>query len=75
MAAAGAPLRFIQEWMGHRDYKTTSIYADCAPDPSQGARYAARAFVREDVAPEAMKAEAPANVAPAAPTTRPGSSH
>jgi integrase len=44
MAAAGAPLRYIQEWMGHRDYKTTSIYADYAPDPSQGARYAARAF-------------------------------
>jgi integrase len=44
MAAAGAPLRFIQEWMGHRDYKTTSIYADYAPDPSQGAAYARRAF-------------------------------
>jgi integrase len=44
MAAAGAPLRAIQEWMGHSDYRTTSIYADYAPDPSQGARYAARAF-------------------------------
>jgi integrase len=44
MAAAGAPLRFIQEWMGHGDYKTTSIYADYAPDPSQGAQYAAAAF-------------------------------
>src|SRR4051812_37389066 len=44
MAAAGAPLRFIQEWMGHRDYKTTSIYADYAPDPSQGAAYARKAF-------------------------------
>jgi integrase len=44
MAAAGAPLRYIQEWMGHRDYKTTSIYADYAPDPSQGAHYAVRAF-------------------------------
>jgi integrase len=48
MAAAGAPLRAIQEWMGHRDYKTTSIYADYAPDPTGGARYAARAF-GEDV--------------------------
>ena len=37
MAAAGAPLRAIQEWMGHSDYRTTSIYADYAPDPS-GAR-------------------------------------
>jgi integrase len=46
MAAAGAPLRTIQEWMGHSDYRTTSIYADYAPDPSQGARYAARAFGR-----------------------------
>jgi integrase len=44
MAAAGAPLRAIQEWMGHSDYRTTSIYADYAPDPSQGARYAAKAF-------------------------------
>lgn len=44
MAAAGAPLRMIQEWMGHSDYKTTSLYADYAPDPTQGARWAARAF-------------------------------
>ena len=44
MAAAGAPLRFIQEWMGHRDYKTTSIYADYAPDPTQGASWATKAF-------------------------------
>jgi integrase len=44
MAAAGAPLRAIQEWMGHADYRTTSIYADYAPDPSGGARYAAIAF-------------------------------
>ena len=44
MAAAGAPLRAIQEWMGHRDHTTTLIYADYAPDPSQGAAWAARAF-------------------------------
>lgn len=44
MAASGAPLRFIQEWMGHRDYKTTSIHADYAPDPTQGAAWAAKAF-------------------------------
>lgn len=29
-AAAGAPLRTLQEWMGHRDYETTLIYADYA---------------------------------------------
>lgn len=44
MAAAGAPLRAIQEWMGHRDYKTTLVYADYAPDGSQGRVFAAKAF-------------------------------
>jgi integrase len=32
MAAAGVPLRTIQEWMGHRDFKTTLIYADYQPN-------------------------------------------
>ena len=31
MAAAGVPLRTVQEWMGHADSKTTQIYADYAP--------------------------------------------
>ena len=44
MAAAGAPLRALQEWLGHSDYKTTMLYADYAPDSSQGAAWAARAF-------------------------------
>ncbi|RKQ91916.1 integrase [Solirubrobacter pauli] len=44
MAAAGAPLRTLQGWMGHRDYKTTAVDADFAPDPSQGAAWAERAF-------------------------------
>lgn len=44
MAAAGTPLRTLQSWMGHRDYKTTEIYADFAPDPSQAAVWAQRAF-------------------------------
>lgn len=31
MAAAGVPMRRLQEWTGHRDYRTTLIYADYAP--------------------------------------------
>jgi integrase len=31
MAAAGVPMRTLQEWMGHADIKTTQIYADYAP--------------------------------------------
>ena len=52
MAAAGAPLRNIQEWMGHRDHKTTEIYADYAPDPVQGARWAEAAFPGGDAEDE-----------------------
>jgi integrase len=47
MAAAGAPLRTLQGWMGHRDYSTTEIYADFAPDVSQGRELAERAFGRD----------------------------
>jgi integrase len=31
MAARGVPMRVLQEMMGHRDFKTTLIYADYAP--------------------------------------------
>ena len=31
MAAAGVPLRTLQEWMGHKDIHTTMRYADYAP--------------------------------------------
>ena len=58
MAAAGAPLRT----MGHRDYMTTEVYADFAPDPSQGALWAERAFgpasdtsVNDESRPEAAR--------------------
>ncbi|HEX5925741.1 MAG TPA: tyrosine-type recombinase/integrase [Baekduia sp.] len=44
MAAAGAPLRAIQEWMGHADASTTEICAHYAPDPTAGAAFAQRGF-------------------------------
>jgi len=31
MATQGMPMRVLQELMGHRDFKTTLIYADYAP--------------------------------------------
>lgn len=42
-AAAGVPLRTLQEWMGHRDAKTTQVYADYAPS-EQEAGLVERAF-------------------------------
>jgi hypothetical protein len=36
MAAAGVPLRTLQEWMGHRDITTTQRYADYAPSEHEG---------------------------------------
>jgi integrase len=37
MAAAGVPMRTLQEWMGHRDIATTQIYADYAPSAHEAA--------------------------------------
>jgi hypothetical protein len=31
MATQGVPMRTLQEMMGHRDFKTTLIYADYVP--------------------------------------------
>lgn len=36
-AAADIALRTLQEWMGHRDAKTTQVYADYAPSEHEGA--------------------------------------
>ena len=43
MAAAGVPMRTLQEWMGHRDIATTQRYADYAPS-TQEAEMVAAAF-------------------------------
>jgi|tagenome__1003787_1003787.scaffolds.fasta_scaffold20958641_2 integrase len=45
MAAAGVPMRTLQEWMGHRDFKTTLIYADYMPAERE-ADLVDRAFAR-----------------------------
>ena len=45
MAAAGVPMRTLQEWMGHRDLATTQIYADYAPS-AQEAEMVRRGFRR-----------------------------
>ena len=29
-------MRTLQEWLGHRDFKTTLIYADYSPSPIEG---------------------------------------
>ena len=44
MASAGAPMRALQEWLGHGDLRTTLIYSHYALDPGQAAVYAERAF-------------------------------
>jgi Phage integrase family len=46
MAAAGVPLRTLQEWMGHRDIATTQRYADYAPSAHEVEMVAA-AFARD----------------------------
>jgi integrase len=43
MAAAGIPMRTLQEWMGHASIKTTERYADFAPNRHEAA-LVAKAF-------------------------------
>jgi integrase len=51
MAAAGVPMRTLQEWMGHRDIETTQRYADYAPR-TRDAELVAAAFTRPSAAPD-----------------------
>jgi integrase len=46
-AAAGVPMRTLQEWMGHADIQTTQMYADYAPR-TRDAELVAAAFTREE---------------------------
>jgi integrase len=59
MAAVGVPMRTLQEWMGHRDFTTTLVYADFAPDPAGAAAFAERAFGQLAPQPQADSAVAP----------------
>jgi integrase len=56
-AAAGVPMRTLQEWMGHRDIQTTMIYADYSPGAHE-ADMIARAFRRDAPAPLLRSAKA-----------------
>lgn len=44
MAGVGVPMRTLQEWMGHRDIKTTEIYVDYSPSPVAERKWVERAF-------------------------------
>jgi integrase len=52
MAAAGVPMRTVQEWMGHKDIATTQRYADYAPSAHEAemvaAAFATRSPIRRD---------------------------
>jgi integrase len=52
MAAAGVPMRTLQEWLGHRDFATTLIYADCQPSARE-ADLVDDAFCRAEIAARA----------------------
>jgi hypothetical protein len=51
IAAQGVPMRALQEMMGHRDFKTTLIYADYAPSEME-AEWAEAAFGGPQVGPQ-----------------------
>lgn len=44
MAAAGVPMRTLQELMGHRDFATTLVYADYTPSERE-AEWVEEAFI------------------------------
>jgi integrase len=66
MAKAGTPMRTLQEWMGHRDIKTTERYVDYAPGTDDANLVAAafgpdrsglRLATQQSAAPSSAEAE------------------
>ncbi len=59
------PMRTLQEWMGHRDFATTLVYADYAPSEHE-AEWIERAFARAtDLRPENARLNEPTRGVPA----------
>jgi integrase len=61
MAGQGVPIRTLQEWMAHRDFATTLIYADYAPG-AQEAEWVTAAFtpkIGTDSVPDLSPADLP----------------
>jgi integrase len=50
MAGVGVPMRTLQEWLGHRDFATTLIYADYSPS-EQEREWVAAAFSQGSLVP------------------------
>lgn len=53
LAGQGVPIRTLQEWMGHRDFKTTLIYVDYAPGANEAA------WIDAAFAPDLVENESP----------------
>lgn len=56
MASQGVPMRTLQAWMGHADIQTTMIYADYAPDQTNGREWVNAAFSMETTAERLLPA-------------------
>jgi integrase len=61
MAAVGVPMRTVQEWMGHADFKTTLIYADYSPDERRDRELIDRAFAGQGSNPGSNLSETESN--------------
>jgi integrase len=70
MGGAGVPLRTLQEWMGHRDFATTLVYADYQPDERREAELVERAFAPRGANLGADLSETERNSAPLTGTDR-----